>query len=119
VIHVYLGYSIVDIKKHLKDIALVIKEMPEKSTAVLYFTYCINKEISWSGSNDINHLVKKFSTVLTDKINQVRGCTLKYSFKSYLIYSCCPLVGSSVEVTNVIRCTCIRQRWYCFVAECS
>jgi hypothetical protein len=67
-IHGYLGYKIVAIKKKLMVIASLIKEMLGKRTYVIDSTHCINKAILSSEKMISTISVKNLLIVLTDKL---------------------------------------------------
>jgi hypothetical protein len=54
-IHAYLGYNTAIQQQHMR-IASVIKEIPGKSSAAVYFTHRINKTILCKINNDVGHI---------------------------------------------------------------
>jgi hypothetical protein len=56
VIHIYLGYNIVNIQEQIMGIALLIEDMSGKRMSVINCTHCIPKAILCSGNTDIYHI---------------------------------------------------------------
>jgi hypothetical protein len=68
VIHAYLGYNTVH-SRTTADITSLIKEKSGNTPKfVTGYTHCINKAILRPGNKNIDHSVKKFLTILTDKL---------------------------------------------------
>jgi hypothetical protein len=83
VIHGYLGHNIAAIQK-LMGISSLVTEMSGKSTSVLDYTHCINKENVCSGSN-INHNGKEVFQISAGPILYRPSAKIHFSMKFHVI----------------------------------